>query len=100
MIKAQWKYLSNCFFLLDCGESVLETLTDISHEYMLQMTRLLRRAVDNDLLNGPSGFSVSAYKYECLSTLHSDMIVHPFDFLSWCFSLEIEETFCNFSHYW
>ena len=43
----------------DCGESVLETLTDISHEYMLQMTRLLRRAVDNDLLNGPSGFPVS-----------------------------------------
>ena len=46
-------------FNADCAESVLETLTDIGHEYFVQMTRLLRHAVDNEALHGGTGFQVS-----------------------------------------
>lgn len=39
-----------------CAESLLETLTDITHEYYLQFTKHLRAAADNQAQAGPSGF--------------------------------------------
>ncbi|XP_069129324.1 STAGA complex 65 subunit gamma-like [Argopecten irradians] len=38
------------------NESILETLTDITHEYFQQLTTHLRTAVDNRLLHGYNGF--------------------------------------------
>lgn len=38
------------------SESLLETLTDITHEYFQQITTHLRSAADNRLLNGYTGF--------------------------------------------
>ena len=46
------------YTIVACGESILETLTDVCGEYFLQMTDLLRRAVDNEALDGTSGFQV------------------------------------------
>ncbi|XP_041359645.1 STAGA complex 65 subunit gamma-like [Gigantopelta aegis] len=38
------------------GESLLETMTDITHEYFLQITKHLRSAADSAALNSTSGF--------------------------------------------
>lgn len=41
----------------DCAnESVLETLTDVAHEYCLKFTKLLRFAVDREALLGHTPF--------------------------------------------
>ncbi len=45
-------------FPLDCGDSTIETLTDVCGEYMKQMTTLLRQAVDNEAMSGTTGFQV------------------------------------------
>lgn len=37
-------------------ESVLETLTDVTHEYFLQFMKHLRAAADSTAIHGPSGF--------------------------------------------
>lgn len=39
-----------------CAESLLETLTDITHEYYLQFMKHLRAAADNEARDGPAGF--------------------------------------------
>ncbi|XP_061183989.1 STAGA complex 65 subunit gamma-like isoform X2 [Saccostrea echinata] len=39
-----------------CNESVLETLTDVAHEYFQDFCTRLRNAADNKLLHGYSGF--------------------------------------------
>ncbi|XP_052279018.1 STAGA complex 65 subunit gamma-like isoform X2 [Dreissena polymorpha] len=39
-----------------CGESVLETLTDVTSEFYLQLTRHMRAAADNLALHDASGF--------------------------------------------
>ena len=44
--------------ILDCRESVLETLTDISHEFYLKLTEQLRAAVDEEATTGTTGFPV------------------------------------------
>ena len=49
------------FFSLDSGESILETMTDIGHEYFLQITKHLRSAADSAALNANSGFPVCRY---------------------------------------
>ena len=45
-------------YILGCTESVLETLTDSCHEYLLQMTKLMRQAVDAEAREGASPFPV------------------------------------------
>ena len=40
------------------NESTLETLTDIVDDFNTRLCKLLRSAVDNEALNGRSGFSV------------------------------------------
>lgn len=40
----------------NCSESILDTLSDILHEFYLQFTTHLRSAVDNKLLHGHAGF--------------------------------------------
>lgn len=51
------------FYLSTLGtsEMLLETLTDITHEYFQQITTHLRSAADNRLLNGYTGFPVSQF---------------------------------------
>ncbi len=44
---------------IDCAESVLETLTDSCHEYMLQITKLMRQAVDTEARSGSCPFQVT-----------------------------------------
>ncbi|XP_013390533.1 STAGA complex 65 subunit gamma-like [Lingula anatina] len=39
-----------------CPESVLETLTDVSHDYVTRLTKLLRTSKDNECLHGYTGF--------------------------------------------
>ncbi|KAL3879103.1 hypothetical protein ACJMK2_031416 [Sinanodonta woodiana] len=39
-----------------CAESILETMTDIAHEFYLQFTRHLRTAADHAMQSGESGF--------------------------------------------
>ena len=43
----------------DCGESILDIMTDVTHEYFEQITKLLRTAVDNEAMRGSTGFPVS-----------------------------------------
>ena len=45
-------------FVVACNGSVLETLTDIGHEYFQDFCGRLRNAADNKLLHGYSGFPV------------------------------------------
>ena len=47
-----------CHLILGCTESVLETLTDSCHEYLLQMTKLMRLAADAEAREGASPFPV------------------------------------------
>lgn len=42
-----------------CTESVLETLVDVSSEYLRQFTSLLRTATDGEAMHGDCGFPVS-----------------------------------------
>jgi hypothetical protein len=47
------------FILLDTCQYVLDTLTDVAEEYIQKFTRLLRIAVDQESMSGPTGFPVS-----------------------------------------
>ena len=54
----------SCFLIIiftGCAESLLETLTDITHGYYLQFTKHLRAAADNQAQHNPSGFPVRLY---------------------------------------
>ena len=44
---------------------MLETLTDTCDEYMLQMTKLMRHAVDREAQHGTTGFQVTPYLKRC-----------------------------------
>jgi len=46
-----------------CTESALETLTDVTNEFYLQMTSLLRSAADRNAMNGHVGFPVFIFVY-------------------------------------
>ena len=41
-----------------CAESLLETMTDLSSEFLLQFGKHLRKGADNLAMNEPSGFPV------------------------------------------
>jgi hypothetical protein len=41
-----------------CPESNLEMLTDVTHEYFLNITKALRHAVDREAFTGKTGFPV------------------------------------------
>ena len=46
------------YLFVACNGSVLETLTDVGHEYFQDFCGRLRNAADNKLLHGYSGFPV------------------------------------------
>ena len=52
------------------SESALEILTDILDDFNTKLCRLLRTAVDNEALNGRSGFSVSDSGYDMFAAMH------------------------------
>ena len=41
------------------SESALESLTDIADDFLIRFCKLLRFAVDNEAVNGRTGFPVS-----------------------------------------
>lgn len=57
------------YFLPVCNESILETLTDVTHEYLLQFTKLMRHARDEEAMRGTTGFPVCILaSYEVIQT--------------------------------
>ena len=55
---------SSVFLIIAAGsmESCIDTLSDVLHDYLVQMSQLLRAAVDNDascVSQGAGGFSAS-----------------------------------------
>lgn len=63
------KIIFTLFLFLACSGSVLETLTDVAHEYFQDFCSRLRNAADNKLLHGYSGFPVSTCTYHLPGTL-------------------------------
>ena len=57
------------------SESALEILTDILDDFNTKLCHLLRTAVDNEALNGRSGFSVSDPGYDMFAAMHRSNIV-------------------------
>lgn len=62
-----WQWLTHEWLTWHCPcvmagspESVLETLTDVTHEYYLQFMNHLRAAADSAAMHGQSGFPVGA----------------------------------------
>ena len=55
------------FCLAACSSSTLETLTDVTHHYLQQMTSLLRHAVDDEAETGDAGFPVRVDRCICVS---------------------------------
>lgn len=44
--------------LTDTSQCVLDTMTDVTEEYIQKFTRLLRVAVDQESISGSTGFPV------------------------------------------
>ena len=57
------------------SESALEILTDILDDFNTKLCHLLRTAVDNEALNGRSGFSVSDSGHDMLAAMHRSNLV-------------------------
>lgn len=53
---SMYRYLS--FVLTDTSQCVLDTLTDVSEEYIQKFTLLLRVVVDQESISGSTGFPV------------------------------------------
>lgn len=62
---------------IDTCQYVLDTLTDVAEEYIQKFTRLLRIAVDQESMSGPTGFPV------CIQAQSVGLLVHKF--LFWIF---------------
>jgi len=59
---------------IDTCQYVLDTLTDVAEEYIQKFTRLLRIAVDQESMSGPTGFPV------CTQAHSVGLPVHKFLF--------------------
>lgn len=57
------------------SESALEILTDILDDFNTKLCHLLRTAVDNEALNGRSGFSVSDPGYDMFAAMRRSNLV-------------------------
>lgn len=73
------------FISIDTCQYVLDTLTDVTEEYIQKFTRLLRIAVDQESMSGPTGFPVCI---QTQSTQSVGLLVHKFLFCIFMFSGE------------
>jgi hypothetical protein len=72
------------FISIDTRQYVLDTLTDVAEEYIQKFTRLLRIAIDQESMSGPTGFSV------CTQAHDMGPVVHKFlycVFMCWHFHI-------------
>lgn len=60
------------FISIDTCQYVLDTLTDVAEEYIQKFTHLLRIAVDQENMSGPTGFPV------CIQAQSMGLLVHKF----------------------
>lgn len=70
------------FISIDTCQYVLDTLTDVAEEYIQKFTRLLRIAVDQESMSGPTGFPV------CTQAQSVGLLVHKFLFCIFMFTGE------------
>jgi hypothetical protein len=83
------------FISIDTCQYVLDTVTDVAEEYIQKFTHLLRIAVDQESMSGPTGFPVSTQAKSLALFVQKFLFCMLINLLSFSCSVVKGSLFCS-----